>query len=251
MSNGRRDARYSIRFPCQLTHGKKTVSLLTEDVSERGVFLCTDSPPPLLQLVQVKLVLPIGDRALKAHGMTVHVVERDNAQARTPGIGVQFYALDADTRGAWLDFVRHVEENYPRSPDQAPLRLYRGAPPAPMSRRFEKHTAVLRIQPATLEDLEEIYTRDLCTGSMFVSHELVLAAGTNVVVHIAHPGNGQPFLVEAKVTSTSSNPPGLALELVGIDRAFREDFLDFVRGGVLIDDDEIVDDSADRPSRAD
>src|SRR5579872_5989904 len=115
----RRDVRYQIRFPAQLSFARQTRSLLTEDVSLNGVFLGTDTPPPVLQLVRVHLVLPIGDRALLAHGMTVHVVtpaQREGEGAlRTPGIGVQFYALDAETRVTWEGFIRHVEANHPPS----------------------------------------------------------------------------------------------------------------------------------------
>ena len=236
----RRDTRYSIRFPAQLVFGKKTDSLLTEDVSYGGVFLCTDSPPPLLQLVQVQLILPIGDRALKAHGMTVHVVEAGNAQSRVPGIGVQFYALDQHTRGAWEAFVRHVETSCPKAPDQSPLRLPRGVTPEPVRRRFERHTAVLKLSPSTLEELEELYSRDVSTGSAFVPTMLKLPVGTRVVVHVSHPVSGQPFLLEASVLHRTEEPAGLGLELLGANRKLREEFLDFVRGGIYIDDEIVV-----------
>ena len=115
------------------------------------MFLRTDSAPPLLQLVQVQLVLPIGGHALRAHGMTVHVVAPDNTLGHVAGIGVQFYALDRETREAWEGFTRHVAANYPESTDQTPLRLYRGVTPEPLSRRFGHHTAVLELnrRPST------------------------------------------------------------------------------------------------------
>jgi Tfp pilus assembly protein PilZ len=239
----RRDTRYSIRFPVQLWHAKRADSLVSEDVSQGGVFLCTDSPPPLLQLVQVQLVLPIGGRALKAHGMTVHVVEPENAQGRVAGIGVQFYALDRATREAWEAFVRHVEANFPRAADQEPLRLPRGQTPEPLSRRFGRHTAVLEIKPANLDELEELYTRDVATGSMFVPTRLEVPAGAQVVLNVTHPTSGSPFLLEAKVVHRTGLPAGLGVELIGVDRKFREEFLDFVRGGIIIDDEVVIEDA--------
>jgi Tfp pilus assembly protein PilZ len=236
-AHGRRDTRYSIRFPARVTHGKRTLSLLTEDVSYGGIFLCTDSPLPLLQLVRVQLVLPIGDRALQAHGMTVHVVQPENAQERVPGVGVQFYALDQATRDAWDLFIGQVETSCPKSPDQAPLRLPRGFTPEPIRRRFERHTAVLKVEPTTLAELEEIHSRDVATGSMFVPTRLELPIGTRVVVYVSHPTSGQPFLFEAKVVHRTDSPPGLGLELIAVDYRCRQDFLDFVRGGIFIDDE--------------
>lgn len=241
----RRDTRYSIRFPVQLAHGKRVLSLLTADVSYGGVFLCTDSPLPLMQLVGVHLVLPIGDRALKAHGMTVHVVKPDNADGRVPGLGVQFYALDHTTRDSWDAFVRHVETHFPKSHDQAPLRLPRGFTPEPVRRRFERHTAVLKVEPKTLAELEQVYTRDVAKGSMTLPSALELPQGARVVVYVAHPATGQPFLMEGSVVRCRrGTPPALEVELLGIDRRTKEDFLDFMRGGVWIDDEVVIDSDA-------
>jgi hypothetical protein len=237
----RRDTRYSIPFPVQLAHGKRTLSLLTADVSYGGVFLCTDTPLPLMQLVGVQLVLPIGDRALKAHGMTVHVVRPDNAHGRVPGLGVQFYALDHTTRDSWEVFVRHVEAHYPQSPDQAPLRLPRGFTPEPVRRRFERHTAVVKVEPATLAELEEVFTRDISTGSILVPTPLELPPRARVVVYVSHPATGQPFLLEGSVLGRTDDPPGLQVQLLHIDRRTVEEFLDFVRGGILIDEEVVFD----------
>jgi Tfp pilus assembly protein PilZ len=239
----RRDTRYSIPFPAQLSYGHRVWALLTADVSYGGVFLCTDTPPPLLQLVRVQLVLPVGDRALQVHGMTVHVVQPDNLRGRVPGIGVQFYALDPDTREAWDHFIRYVEKNCPKAPDQAPLRLPRGSTPEPLRRKFQKHTAVLKVAPRSLDALGELYTQDISTGSMFVETKLDLPVGTKVVVHITHPHNGQPFLLEAAVLHREGQPrEGLGVELVGVGRTLREEFLEFVRGGINIGSEVVVDD---------
>jgi hypothetical protein len=194
-----------------------------------------------MQLVGVQLVLPIGDRALSAHGMTVHVVKPDNAEGRVPGLGVQFYALDHTTRDSWEAFVRHVEAHFPQSPDQAPLRLPRGFTPEPVRRRFERHNAVLKVEPTTLAELEQIYTRDVLTGSIFVSSPLELPGGSRVVVYIAHPVTGRPFLLEGSVLGRTDSPLGLKVEFLRIDRRTKEDFLDFLQGGIVIDDEVVLD----------
>ncbi len=241
----RRDVRYAIQFPAQLTLGKRSHSLLTGDVSYGGVFLRTDTPPTLNQLVGVQLVLPIGDHALSAHGMTVRVVRPDNPSGYAPGIGVQFYALNQTTRDAWETFIRHVQERYPQSTDQAPLRLPRGFTPEPVKRRFERHTAVLKVEPTTTRELEELYTHGVCTGSMFVPTRLELSPGARVVVYVEHPTSGQPFLLEAVVNDRAVSPPapvaGVGLALQGIDQRTKEEFTDFVRSGILIDEEIVVD----------
>ena len=245
MARRRLDVRYSIRFPVQLVYAKRARSLVTEDISAGGVFLCTDSPPPLLQLVHVKLVLPIGGRALKAHGMTVHVVEPDNPAGRTPGIGIQFYGLDQATRDTWDAFTRHVEARYPQSPDQTPLRLGRGETPEPLKRRFGHHTAVLDLKPRNINALEHIYNRDVTTGAMFIPTPLPLEVGADVVINITHPESHEPFLFEAKVLLVNTEPPGVGVELLGVDERFRQDFLEFIRGPIVFDSQVTLEDPAD------
>jgi hypothetical protein len=241
----RLDTRYSIEFPAQLTYARRAHSLVTHDVSEGGVFLRTESPPPLMQLVQVHLVLPIGGRALSAYGMTVHVVDKDNAHGRMPGIGVQFYALDKTTRETWEAFTRHVASAYPESHDQTPLRMVRGATPEPLSRRFQHHKAVLPLLPATLDELEEILTRDFPTGRLFVPTDLVLPTGSVVVVHVTHPDDKSPFLLQAKVASRPATPPGLVVELLGNDGRLQLEFLSFVRRSIVFDDALVTPDPPD------
>jgi Tfp pilus assembly protein PilZ len=238
----RRDVRFAIRFPAQLSHRGRTSSLMTEDVSYGGVFLGTDTPPSKLQLVSVQLVLPIGGHALKVHGMTVHVVEPGAEPGRPCGVGVQFYALDRETREAWEAFVTHVRTTYPAATDQVPLRLSRGETPEPMRRSLGRHMAVLTLTPSTLEELEDIYTRGVSTGGMFVPTELDVAEESRVLLHITHPDSGRPHLLEAKVVSrkTHAEPRGVGVEFRHTDRQTLEEFLEFVRGGVMIDDEVLI-----------
>jgi hypothetical protein len=230
----------------RLTIGKRTLSLLTGDVSYSGVFLRTDSPPPLRQLVGVELVLPIGDHSLRVHGMTVRVVHPKNPSGYDAGIGVQFYAVDPTTRDSWENFIRYVEERYPRSSDQAQLRLPRGFTPEPLQRRFERHTAVLKVAPTTLEELEALYEDGVCAGHVVVPTPATFAPGTRVILNVDHPTTGQPFLIEAIVGARTVSPPvsGVELELQGVDQRCKDEFADFVCGGVVIDDEVVVESSA-------
>jgi Tfp pilus assembly protein PilZ len=238
----RRDTRYCIEFPVQLVHARRANSLMTHDVSEGGVFLKTETPPPLLHLVKVHLVLPIGGHALTAHGMTVHVVDASSTgtSGRPAGIGVQFYALDSATRDAWISFARHVASHCPESPDQTPLRLVRGMTPEPLSRRFGNHTAVVDWKPASLDVLQDVYTQEIAQGTLLIPTDVAPPAGANIVVHLRHPLSGAPFLFEAHVLRHTDTPRGVRVELRGADRGFREEFLDFVRGPIVVEEESVA-----------
>jgi uncharacterized protein (TIGR02266 family) len=65
------------------------------DVSQGGMFIATDEPPPILSEIGIKIRLPEGHEiALRAN--VVHVLSAEQAarEGRPPGVGVQFVELD-------------------------------------------------------------------------------------------------------------------------------------------------------------
>ena len=231
----RRDLRYAIRFPAKLAYGKKELSLSTEDVSFRGIFVRTDTPPRLRQLVRIHLILPDGKRALKVHGMVVHVAD---AGQKRPGVGIQFYALDHEARDTWDALIRYVEKNCPPASEQAPFLLPENTP-EPVRVRFERHTAVLRLTLPTMKDLEGLHASELAKGGMFVPTALELSEGADVVLQVTHPETAEVFLLDAVVRHRHIR--GYFVEFLGVDAARRADFLDFVRSGIHIAEELVVD----------
>lgn len=236
MSTRRRDARYQARFPAQLTFGKRRLSLRTEDISFRGVFLRSDTPPPLRQLVKVRLVVPFAGIALEMHGMTVHVVEYDNAEGRCPGIGVSFYGMDRDTREGWEATVRHVALTAPLADDQAPLSVPENTP-EPIRRRFQRHTAVLTVSTKSKSELDALVTSDVSKGGTFLRTEEAFKIGSAVMVCLHHPDNDSTFILDGIVRHVELD--GVGVEFVGLDDTRREELDDFVRAGILIDEEEL------------
>lgn len=236
MTNGRRDSRYEARFPTQVTFGKRRLSLLTEDLSYRGVFLRTDTPPSLRQLVRVRIVVPFVGRALDMHGMTVHVVEHDNAGGRVPGIGIQFYGLDRDTREAWETTVRHVASTAPLATDQSPFALPSDTP-EPVRRRFQRHTAVLTVKSWTQTELDGLITRDVSAGGAFIETSERVDLGAPVMICIHHPENGSTFILDGVVRHVHTD--GLGVEFVGMDHTRRQEVIEFVKGGIIVDDERV------------
>lgn len=101
--NMRRETRVDAKVPVVIHRGRTTVSVETSDISFRGLFVCTSTPPPLRSLVRLRISLP--SHVFDAHAMVVHVVERGEREA---GIGMQFWGLAGPDRNAWDDYVRSV-----------------------------------------------------------------------------------------------------------------------------------------------
>lgn len=233
----RKDVRYQARFPAELVFGRKRLSLLTEDLSYRGVFLRTDTPPPLRQLVKVRLVLPFVGRAMEMHGMTVHVVEYENLGQRVPGVGIQFYGLDRDTRETWEAAVRHVETTAPLAADQSPFAIPAHTPEL-IRRRLERHTAVLTLKLKTREELQELVTRNIAVGGAFVPTTERLREGAPVMLCLHHPENDSTFILDGVVHQSRGD--GVGIDLVGLDAARREELDEFVQGGIIIGEAEVL-----------
>jgi hypothetical protein len=113
----RREGRTAYRLPITLLRRDEEIPVRSEDVSFHGLFLETEEPLPLRHLIRLRLLLPPYDRELLAHGMVVHVVPPGNVEGKTPGVGVQLYALDRAARAAWGQFVARLQEGEFRQED--------------------------------------------------------------------------------------------------------------------------------------
>ncbi|MGD8860958.1 MAG: PilZ domain-containing protein [Myxococcales bacterium] len=85
-------ANHALRVKCETW--ERFVQHYAGDVSDGGMFIVTDDPPPLLEVIEVELDLPEGHTVpLKAR--VVHVVGSDDVpDGQHPGVGVEFIDLD-------------------------------------------------------------------------------------------------------------------------------------------------------------
>jgi Tfp pilus assembly protein PilZ len=77
------------------------------DVSQGGMFILTDDPPPLLSSIDVKMGLPEGHEMV-LHGRVVHVITLAQAQAegRQAGVGVEFQEIEPEFKAQ----IHHLVE---------------------------------------------------------------------------------------------------------------------------------------------
>lgn len=116
----RRDKRFRYHLPITVSRGgQEDERVLTHDVSFRGLFVRHDNPPPMRQLIRMSMFLPSTEYQIVLHGMVVHVVKPDNPYGKIPGFGICLYAVDRDTRAAWDTFVRYIDEQQTKFPNDA------------------------------------------------------------------------------------------------------------------------------------
>ena len=95
--HGRQSKRHPSNHPLlvQCESWAEFAELYATDVSQGGMFIATDEPPPILSEIGIKIRLPEGHEiALRAH--VVHVLSAQQAarEGRPAGVGVQFADLD-------------------------------------------------------------------------------------------------------------------------------------------------------------
>jgi hypothetical protein len=129
--NWRREPRIDAKLPVVVVRGKTTTDLETSDVSFKGLFVRTQSPPPVRSLVRLRVALP--SREIEAHAMAVHVGDA--------GVGLQFWGLAGPDRTAWDDYVRDLAETRRASAKTAtppPVSVKPTAPPPSSSKKRNK-----------------------------------------------------------------------------------------------------------------
>lgn len=229
----RKDRRYPfhVKAVLQSTHGE--VVAQTEDVSFKGIFLRTDTPLPERHLLRLKFTLPPGGDEFAIAGMVARSVPARDG--KPPGAGVQFYGATSADLERWNQFIRWVASGAPAPeapaapPAQTPAAFPPGTPDA-VHRRFQRYAAVLNVNLRDMGELQQLYTKNLSLGGMFVSTMLDLPAGTPLKLEVIHPRSGERFDLEAAVRWRSGAPNfGLGLEFTGMNDRRREEFLEFVQ----------------------
>lgn len=239
-----------MRIPVVLGIGKRSLQTMSEDVSLRGLFVHTDSPPALRQLVRVEPVLPSGAK-LSLNAMVVFVLPAGNPHKRPPGVGLQLYGLGGQPEAAWHAFIREVAAQQPEAGRPA-VELQAPAVADPVRRHYPRVAVRLRVLPRNLDSLLEMWTRDVSRGGMFIETEHALAEGEALEVDVVHPQSSATFTLPCVVRriARGSAGRGVGVEFRELDEARRAAFQEFAMSSIPELEDELELVADDDPSLA-
>lgn len=102
--------RYSAEISVTVRWRKESQTFRACDVSLGGLFILTDTPPALRELLRLEFSLPPHDTKLTVHAMTVNVSHRNDPEGRLPGAGLQLYAMDREAQKVWSSYIDHVRK---------------------------------------------------------------------------------------------------------------------------------------------
>lgn len=231
MDEKRRDIRYPARVVANIVRRNETIELLTNDVSYRGVFIRTDAPPSLRQLLRVTLTLPNGGAKVSAHGMVVRVVTKaEGGEAnRVPGVGLQFWG-PIDQPKAWDQFIYDLK-----------MREKAGMPNARATDKVRRSSERFKMALDVALGGETMTTRDLSETGMAVRTNSSLPVGTRTTLQIRR--GRESIVVDVVVRRRIEEPSftGLGVEYVDVPPSARQSIVDLVRSSAPEDDAVFID----------
>src|SRR3954468_21214888 len=91
------------RVPARLRVGwrpaRQFLVAYSDNISRGGLFIASDDPPPLREVLELTLDLPDGKGPVKTHAEVVHRLTKDQARGgAVPGVGVQFVGASDEFR---------------------------------------------------------------------------------------------------------------------------------------------------------
>lgn len=221
---------------------ERNLTVVTEDVSYRGVFLRTDSSFAIADLLGVDLWLPPDSFAVSVQATVRRAVAVGAQTTRAPGIGVEFSLVDQAFLHRWHQFINHIKRAQEfRDPL---LGTPTGAVHPKRSRsvfvdpttaidavrrRYPRHTVHFALKIENLSTLYTFYANDISQGGMFIATDAPLEPGTPITIVVLHPDDEvRTFTLQAVVRRCTEHPPGLGVEFTGLDDATRKAFFEFI-----------------------
>jgi uncharacterized protein (TIGR02266 family) len=104
----RHSERENVKIPVDYSAVDAFFSEFTTNINEGGMFIETETPPPLDTTVQLQVRLPDLERPIKLGGRVAWV--SDGKAGSPPGMGVEFQDLTPELRGTINDLVRRLRQ---------------------------------------------------------------------------------------------------------------------------------------------
>ena len=171
-----------------------------------GVFIATEEPATLREIVTVELGLAGEPKKVRLDGEVVHIVPPEMAEAGAlPGVAVQFSCTQTALRAALEPLAQAAGAPRPEPPDSG----RRKAPRVPAQ-------VPIRIKAPGIS--LSGHTRDISLCGVLVSVPGdSMPVGTQVQLTIDHPTNGESLGVDATVTRQVASKGGVVALAIEFD----------------------------------
>jgi hypothetical protein len=205
----RRSRRLPERLPCLVHIKNERVGARVGDVSQHGLFVHMQDPPPVAHVVALTIQLPGGPLEVMATVKRRVIAGMDEA-----GAGLLLFALSGAARARWEGFVRGGAE---AGVALAPAQRITGADAAFLV-QLDSARAMLAFFDEKVVPLQTVYVTPPFRK-----------IGARVDVVLVHPDTDDEMVFHATVTELSADrPERMGIRFDPIDRGQRQAFLAMV-----------------------
>ena len=109
----RREPRFEKIFRVAFESPNDLLSEYTQNISQGGMFVLTDTPPALGTTVEVNILIPEIMRVIHVNGQVVHILNREDALrlGQKAGIGIQFERFSGPDEIAFSNFIARLKND--------------------------------------------------------------------------------------------------------------------------------------------
>lgn len=188
----RRHDRFYAELPVEIVRGAASEHTRTVDVSYGGLFVRTDRPPPLRQLVTLRIGVPDSDEPLVVMAMPVFI-DAAGPDGTSPGVGLKLFGLDPAAQQKWDATIGWLKTQ--PDAEMVPPHSSKAVPPSLDLPLAGRALPELSVRMNSLADLEAFMNKDLVRGRVYVRADAVLEPGTLVEVRLIHPVTYEAFVL--------------------------------------------------------
>ncbi len=187
--------RYMAQVGARFLSRSQTTAFLTDYVTSTGVFVRTDAPPQVMELLRIEFTLAPEATRIVLHGMVTQIVLPSTAHA-APGVEIAFFAKGGEAGRLWDEFVSHLREHHPESltrpvmlaqnaTDQVRRAHPRVVPHSPIRIRAKRKEASGQVETDAAD--ESLTIGDISDGGMFIKTQSAFVVGSDLRVTLQDP----------------------------------------------------------------
>lgn len=205
-SDRRKHQRIVSRIRIKFQTMKELRTEYTQNISREGLFIQTDHPLRLNDIVYVTIEFPSDLAPITLNGEVVYVISVEDAGKRQvePGMGLHFTDLNNEQKYIIESYIARELDK-----DSSKAENCRRAHP--------RRKANIRMKFASNGALKKKYTRDISQGGVSIETKNPIPIGEATKVFLIHPTTGEELELEAKVVRHIKNRDG---EVTGAAMAF-------------------------------
>jgi Tfp pilus assembly protein PilZ len=190
--------RYMAQIGARFLSRSQNTPFLTDYVTANGVFVRTDAPPQVMELLRIEFTLAPNGERIVLHGMVTQIV-LPNAAHAAPGVEIAFFAKGGESGALWDEFLNYLLEAHPECLTQ-PVMLAQNA--TDQVRRAHPRVvpqALIQVQ-AKHDDVEEtLPVGDISNGGMFIKTHDAFVVGSDLRVTLQDPRSRAMIAVDCIV----------------------------------------------------